>query len=342
MKRFLSSLCLLLLVPLIPRARAESTPAPAASASSKELDPTDEKLVQARALFAEGLAFSKKMQWNDALIAFEKSRALRSHASTSFNVGYCQRALGRYLEARINFARAIAEDAASGFTQLPEATVNEIKSYLTEISTLLVKLTLRITPKNTKVLLDGRPVTPSNDKDAPPGTARFDDHGGVVVEVNPGIHVLHLSAKGFNDVLLNRSWNAGSAIELPVDLAQLPSKIHVESDVPNAFVKIDGKDVGVTPFDTERPAGEHRIEVEKDGYVTYATTVRTDPGARADLRARLAVETVSVTKRWWFWTGAAAVVGGGVAATYLLTRPEREPPPYDGGRLGWVAPGGDR
>jgi hypothetical protein len=339
LKRFLSSLLPLTALLIVPIGRADSTPAPATSASAKELDPTDEKIVQARALFADGLLLSKKMQWNDALIAFEKSRALRSHAATSFNVGYCQRALGRYIDARINFARALAENAANGFTQLPDSTVEEIKSYLTEISTLLVKVTLKITPKNTKVLLDGRPVVPSNEKDAPPGTPRYDDHGGIIVEVNPGIHVLHLSAKGFSDVLLNKSWTAGSTVEVPVDLAQLPSKLHVEADVPNAFVRIDGKDVGVTPVDTERPAGEHRIEVEKPGYVTYATTVRTDPGGRADLKARLVVENVAITKRWWFWTGIAAVVGGGVGATYLLTRPEREPPPYDGGRLGWVAPG---
>lgn len=337
MKQFLSSFVLVAALLSPPNVRADAPPS-SPSSSNKELDATDPKIVEARALFADGLALSKKMQWNDALLAFEKSRALVLHASTSFNIGYCQRALGRYVEARINFARALAENATNGMTQLPPSTVEEMKAYLTEITTLLVKVTLRITPKGTKVLLDGRPVTPSDDKDAPPGTPRLNNQGGVVLEVNPGIHVLHLSAKGFSDVLLNKSWSPGASVELPVDLAQLPARIHVDSDVANAIVRIDGKDVGVAPIDTERPAGEHRIEVEKTGYVTYAATVRTDPGGRADLRARLVVENVAITKRWWFWTGAVAVVGGGIAATYILTRPEPEPPPYDGGRLGWVAP----
>jgi hypothetical protein len=51
----------------------------------------------------------------------------------------------------------------------------------------------------------------------------------------------------------------------------------------------------------------------------------------------MTADETSVFETWWFWTATAAVVAGGVTATYFLTRPDPEPPPYDGGTLDWVA-----
>ncbi len=309
-------------------------PIPVPTVPSTTAAPVDDDTAKARALFAEGLTLSKSMQWNDALLSFERSWALKKHAATSFNVGFCQRALGRYVEARASFGRALAENADAGRTQLPETTVEEITRYQKEINALLVKLEIRVKPAGAKILLDGVALVPQG-KEAPEGAPRMTPDGGLALDVNPGSHVLTISAKGFGDVVLNKSFAPGVAVSLPVDLAQLPARIHVESNIP-AYVRIDGKEVGMTPIDTERPPGEHRIEVERDGYVSYASTVKLDIGGRADLRATLVAQTIPLTHRWWFWTGATAVVLGGVTLTYMLSRPKAEPPPYEGGRLGWV------
>ena len=66
------------------------------SSMAEVTDPVDPTTAEARRLYAEGIALSKSMQWSDALAAFEKSRLLRPHPATTFNIGYCQRALGRF------------------------------------------------------------------------------------------------------------------------------------------------------------------------------------------------------------------------------------------------------
>src|SRR5262249_26574917 len=60
----------------------------------------DEPTTRARALYLEGVENVQKSQWAEALFAFESSAKLRPHATTTFNVGACERALGRYARAQ--------------------------------------------------------------------------------------------------------------------------------------------------------------------------------------------------------------------------------------------------
>ena len=62
---------------------------------------TGDPVADARRYFQQGIAHVRKSEWAEAHDAFEKSTALRPHAVTTYNLGACQRAMGRYTRARV-------------------------------------------------------------------------------------------------------------------------------------------------------------------------------------------------------------------------------------------------
>src|SRR5688572_29232364 len=93
--------------PEAPTQPAPDTAEPSASDGAAE-DPT---LVRAREGFLLGTALAREGQWLDALAAFERSARLRAHPVTTYNLAYCERALGRYTRAQQLFNLALSEHA---------------------------------------------------------------------------------------------------------------------------------------------------------------------------------------------------------------------------------------
>ena len=88
----------------------------------------DPQVTRARALFVEGTAHANEMRWGEALARFESAQKLHPHPGTVYNIGICQRALGRYAQARASFRRALDEHRAT--TVLADGTVANIEGYL--------------------------------------------------------------------------------------------------------------------------------------------------------------------------------------------------------------------
>jgi hypothetical protein len=305
----------------------------------------DPKVAEARQLYLRGLELVRQAQWGEALASFEQSRRLRPHPLTAYNVGACERALGRYTRARARLDEALAENRDSG--ELPPSILDEARGFLAEIDRLLVRLTLEVVPAGSGIAVDGRPLAPEPPPSAgqvanvaPPGPGRPAPKGPFVVVMDPGAHVFTLSRKGYGDTLINKTYRPGYRGNLRIELERLPATIHVLSDEPDGLVTIGGKDFGPAPVDILRPPGNYVVEVNKPGFVPYRSEVRVNAGEEVTLRARLAREQTPITKRWWFWTAAAVVVSGVAVGTYFATRTEPEPerPPLDGGSLDWIAP----
>jgi len=320
---------------------AQSEPAAAAETKSVEVSPVE----QARELYLDGLKHVREAHWGDALAAFERSRALRPHAMTTYNIGACERALGRYTRAYEQLSRALAEDTTS---ELPPSIVTDAQAFLDEIRRLLVHVVLVVEPAGTSLTFDGRPLQAGSAAGArpsfvagvlPPGRGAVVPKGELEVLADPGAHVITLSRQGYGDVVLNRTYRPGQTVTQRLVLAELPATIRVSSNERLAAVSVNGKDIGLAPVDVLRPAGIYRVEVTKPGFVHYAADVRVMAGEEAVLRSTLVKEKPSLLGKWWFWTAAAAVAGGVATVTFLATRnePEAQRPPLDGGTLEWVA-----
>jgi len=328
-------LAVALLLRLFPAvARADGAEPPAATAE-------DPKIAEARAEFLRGAALAKDARWAEALAVFERSASLRSHAVTTFNVGACERALGRYTRARRAFLQSLDRNRQSGESELADSFVAEARAYLTEIDGLLVRATVRVAPRNAAIAIDGRPLeterpgvqvagTAAPGRGKPPPTAGFE------LLLDPGVHVVTVALPGHSDAVVNRTYAPGARPKLELVLDRLPAKLSVTASRPRSVVALDGLDVGVAPLELERPAGRYRVEVKREGFVPYRTQLALEPGDHAELHAPLVPETRPLTTRWWFWTAAGTLLAGAVVGTYFLTRPEPERPPLDGGGLGWT------
>ncbi len=304
----------------------------------------EEKKTQARAEFQRGGDLAKAEAWADALAAFQHSHELVPHPSTLFNIGMCERVLGRFTRARENMKRALAD------ASLPSSLAEEARTYLSEIERLLAHVSVELSPAEAGIAIDGRPLLA--EAGAAPGSApvlvaglrpaapgESAPSGTFELVADPGTRVIVLSRKGFRDIVRQERLAPGARTKLKLELERLPATLRIEANVGAATVRVNDVDVGAAPLEVSRPAGIYRVVVHKPGFVPHEMNVTVGPGDEAKVDASLAEERVPVTKRWWFWAGAAGVLAGGAALTYALTRPEPSPPPYNGGSTGWVVGG---
>ncbi|WP_394829693.1 PEGA domain-containing protein [Pendulispora albinea] len=299
---------------------------------------------EARAEFMRGTALVTEARWAEALAAFERAAALRPHPITTHNIGACERAMGRYTRAYRTFARALEENRLTDEKALPASLATEAKGYLAEIDRLLVRLTLDVTPAGARVTVDGRPLEAATNARGeleyvggirPPGTGDLIPQGAFVVVLDPGVHVLTFARPGFEDAIVHRTLSPGKSIAQKIELTELPASIHVSSNRPGAIVRVSGMDVGPTPVDVLRPAGDYAVVVRKEGFQPYEARLRLRAGQETDLRVSLVEDKrSSIFERWWFWTAAGVLVTGAVVGIVAATYPgPREP--VGTGTLGW-------
>lgn len=333
--RLLATIVLLVLA-TSPALAAEPDKA-APSTADKELD------AKVREEFRAGAKLIEESEWAAALAAFERSRALRDHPVTTYNIGVCQRFLGRYTLAERTLMQSL-EKGPDEKNELPQMFRQQAEGYLAEIRKKLAHVTVKLTPPRAATAFDGRPLVPAGSGSelvagvAPPGEAKSIGAASFVVIADPGAHVLTFQLEGHDTIEVRRDLKPGATEEISVSLTEQNAELQIDADRSRAVVRVDDVDVGLTPIAVTRPPGQHSVVVQKDGFVTYKTALTLRPGQRTRLAAELPVEKIPITKRWWFWTGAAAIVAGGVLVTYFVTRPDPEPPPYQTGTTGWLVP----
>jgi hypothetical protein len=314
-------------------ALAQSSPKPPEAVADDALPPW-------RKAYERGRELSKDGRWIEALAAYEEAATMRDHPSVQHSIAVCQHSLGRYVAARHTLRRMLTD------TTLSPTLVQEVTKLVEEMDRAVVRVAVTIVPPITvdppvtTLAVDGRPLYADTTTGktvfvalpAPAG-AQGPQGSAFTVELDPGAHTFRASRPGHKDAFIPYdSRKQGAELELQLDL--LPAHVAVSSEPAQAVVKVNGEEAGLAPRVIERPAGNYTIEVVRDGFETYVATFNLYSGQQADLTAKLVPVRLSVLKKWWFWTAAAVVVAGGAVLTYELTRP---PPPYDGGKLGWVA-----
>ncbi len=312
--------------------------------TARAAEPASRETDEARDQFKQGAAFAKDAQWGAALAAFERSLKLRPHPWTTYNIGVCERALGQYVRARRTFNRALAERKPDA--DLPEATVTDIKRFLTEIDGLVASLDVTLAPEDAALAIDGQPLEGDAANASgkvptllagtlPAGPGQKPPSGHFRVVMDPGTHVLLITHDGFSDALDTETLRPGENRPIELSITKLPATLDIAANRTDAVVTVNGIDVGVAPVRLSRPAGAYHVLVRKPGFVPYESDATLRPGQKTDLRAALKPEQPSIFRKWWFWTAAGVVVAGAATTTFFLTRPDPTRPAIDGGGLNW-------
>jgi hypothetical protein len=173
-----------------------------------------------------GTALTKEGQWVEALAQFERSARLHPHAVTTYDIGFCERALGRYTRARRSFGRALS---AGG--ELPADLAAEARGYLAEIESRLSRALVALHPEGAAVAVDGRPLEVvaaegphvelvAGTRD--PGPAEIVPRSFSLV-IDPGPHVIVVRAAGAPERVVTRTFDAGATVPLVLDVGPAPA-----------------------------------------------------------------------------------------------------------------------
>jgi hypothetical protein len=129
---------------------------------------------QSRTLFTSGATALDDGRPGDALAYFQRAYALYPHYATLYNIGLCQRALGRTVESVTALMKFldVGADAVS-----PEQRTTATR-LIKEGQAKIVLATIKMTPASAKVTIDGKPLD------------------GREVLLDPGSHVLDATAAG--------------------------------------------------------------------------------------------------------------------------------------------------
>lgn len=294
-------------------ARAQTAPVVTPTVSEQDA-------ARARALphFQEGLRLAEAQQWAEALVEFNQARGEFASNNILFNVGYCQRALGQYVEALATLRQFLSSNESATNPRRDEAA-----SIVTELDARVGRVRIRVREDlraSVELAIDGR-------------ATRIEPGGTLDVPVNPGSHTVQARHPGFVALFEDRAVRPGESVTIDVSLRRLPTQLSLRANVSGASVLLDGARVGAVPFDTEVEPGRRVLEVRSPGYITHRSTLNLVTGTPARITVELQREPVSVARRWWFWTAiAAGVVGTATVAAFVAAGP----PPYDGGSLRWV------
>jgi hypothetical protein len=182
---------------------------------------------RARDAFVLGTSLAQQGQWRDALKEFEHSASIRPHATTTYNIGFCERALGHYTRARERFMEALAQDQAAETSdqELPDELLRSAKIYLQEAEERIARIAVTLDPADAALTVDGRPLALADAEkgnDRPVLVAGVRDRGApeppparrFTLLLDPGHHLFVIAGDGTPDAVVERSFSRGAEGEL--------------------------------------------------------------------------------------------------------------------------------
>ena len=257
-------------------------------------------MAEARRHFEVGLAMLKERNFGAALTEFRESYALGHRPSALRNIAQCQREMHEYAAAFGSLELLLSAHGG----ELKPADRPAIQRALEELRQLTALVDVRVTPAGADVFVDGvkQGVTPLER-----------------MRVDAGTRKLRVTKAGFEPVektleIVSMRDTTVTA-ELPAEVTTGRLVVREMSGIP-VTVFVDGKSVGMAPYEADLAPGAHVVEAKSDRVAAKPRTVEIVKKGRFEvvletapltgklrIRATPANATVSVD-------GAASRLGG--------------------------------
>ena len=169
----------------------------------------------------------------------------------------------------------------SSMAHIEEKTGDVRVGYLVDITVKEGELEVRSEPSGAKVYVDGKeagetPVVLSN--------------------IRVGGHILRIGKEGHEPYEEQVKVGEGERKKVSFSLKKIVGALLVNTDPPGATIFIDGKPVGVSPYEgKDLPSGTHKIKVIKEGYETWEREVVVETGKEIEVFTMLREKRKEVT-----------------------------------------------
>ena len=286
------------------------------AAPSAQAAPSSEAIAEAKLLFRAGAEAFSASDFEAALQAFEAARAIAPDPALTFSIAQTHRRQFGATERPASLRAAVSEyrrylaevskggrrgDAAEALVELEPkfAQLAESDAEGAAAGRRATRLMVLTSVEGAMVSLDG----------AAPEAARF------IGEVEPGTHVVRVTAEGHNPYLRTLEIKQGEVISIDPLLQPLPAQLLVRGEA-GATLWVDGRTSGTLPLvgAVPVPPGRRLIAVTEGGRRRFELEVHLDKGQHKDLDVSLeptAQRTVSFVT---LALGGASLLAGGVLA----------------------------
>jgi hypothetical protein len=262
---------------------------------------------QAARLKQEGTDAFIQKDWPIALQKFEEAYAVSKDPTFLFNQA-------RTLESMQELPRAL--DAIEEFERL---ATPELKAKVTGLAEVVTAIRARVATLIVKSNVTGAEIRVNDrvvQKVTQPETR---------VRVTRGPLRLAVVAESYFPCTLTfNDLRPSETRSVTCDLSSRSNRglLSVQSTA-GAALKIDGTARGFVPFEGDLPVGTHQIELAKDGYDTYQSSIVVQAGSTRAFDRQLQ-KSPGIFSKWWFWTGIGVVAAGTAVTIYAVTT-EKDP-----------------
>jgi putative ABC transport system substrate-binding protein len=161
----------------------------------------------------------------------------------------------------------------SSTAQIQEKTMEVRTGFLVEVTVMEGEMEIRSDPSGAKVYVDGKEV----------GTAPV-----VLPHVKPGKYVVRLIREGYETYEERVNVIEGERKKILASMRRAVGELSINTDPSGASVYLDGKSVGVSPYEGKDVAPRsYKIRIEKEGYAVWEKTEVVEIGKKAEVLAQL-------------------------------------------------------
>lgn len=265
----------------------------------------DSQQALAREAYVLGSQLAKQGQWADALAAYERSHAIRPHATTQFNIGYVQRALGHLVAARASLKAALARQSMHP-DEMDDALTAEAESYLVELERKIPRVTVRVDPAGSSIWVDSHPIA-----EDPSSTAYVVDDsretgppapGTFVLLVDPGTHEIRIETRDGRSTSVRLTVEPASSVTVDLVVERAPPASPRDYGWPIALTALGGAGLVIGAL-----TGLAALDKDSNLAETCPTPTTCDAQHQVDIDALSTYTTVSTVA---FIAGGLIAAGG--------------------------------